>query len=103
MHHSTEKTTINVIKSYIVKIYLSFRSAHITHPMAEARAGEDFVDIDKEWTEGTLEEASKYVAEIVEMFSDFGDPSKSVCNEGKTKYSAIILCLSLLYCFQAVL
>ena len=83
-------------------MYLSFRSALITHSMAEARAGDDFVDIDKEWTEGTLEEASKYVAEIVEMFSDLGDPSKSVCNEGKTT-CAMILSLLLYLCFQAVL
>ena len=55
--------------------------------MAGASAGEDFVNIDKEWAEGTLEEASKYVAEIVEKFSDFGRsygvPSESLCNEGK--------------------
>ena len=84
-------------------MYLSFRSVHITHSMAEAHPGDDFVDIDKEWTEGTLEEASKYVAEIVEMFSDFGDPSKSVCNEGKTTFRANILSLLPNFCFQAVL
>ena len=52
--------------------------------MAEAFAGEDPVNIDEEWARGTLEEASKYVAEIVEKFSDFGAPSKSVYDEGKT-------------------
>ena len=52
--------------------------------MAEACADVDIVNIDKEWAEGTLVEASKYVAEIVEKFSDFGTPSKAVCDEGKT-------------------
>ena len=44
----------------------------------------DAVNIDREWAEGTLDEASRYVAEIVEKFSDTGDTSKAVCDEGKS-------------------
>ncbi len=89
IHLLAEKIIIIVIKSYTVNILMdAFQTGNWPQIiMAEACAGEDFVNIDKEWAEGTLEEASKYVAEIVEKFSDFGRaygaPSESVCNEGK--------------------
>lgn len=49
------------------------------------------VNIDREWAEGTMDEASRYVAEIVEMFTDVGDTSKAVCDEGSLLYYTIFL------------
>ena len=56
-----------------------------------AEEEENVVNIDREWAEGTLDEASKWTAEMVERFSDFGDTSKVVCDEGKTKTIMLIL------------
>ena len=47
-----------------------------------AESLEDLVCIDHEWSEGLMDEASKYTAEIVEKFSDLGDISKFICDQG---------------------
>ena len=44
----------------------------------------EMVNIDQEWSEGLLDDSSKYAAEIVEKLSDLGDSPKLVCDEGIT-------------------
>ena len=48
-----------------------------------AESLENLVSIDQEWSEGLMHEASKYIAEIVEKFSDLGDTAKFICDQGK--------------------
>ena len=53
--------------------------------MAEAAAAAktDHIDINKEWAEGTLDEACKWIADTVVKISDSGDFSKNVSDQGK--------------------
>ena len=89
MPRSTDKIIINVISNYINKNVDYFQSFFGQNIMMAEEGGDD-VNIDREWAEGTLDEASRYAAEIVEQFSDLGPTSKDVCDEGNTLFSLFL-------------
>ena len=51
--------------------------------MAEAKAAAAAVNVDQEWTDGTLDEACKWIGDLILKMRGLGDSAKDVCDQGK--------------------
>ena len=54
--------------------------------MAEATAAAEIVanvNVDQEWTDGTIDEACKWTGDLILKMRDLGDSANDVCDQGK--------------------
>ena len=66
--------------------------------MAEAAAAAEIVanvNVDQEWTDGTIDEACKWTGDLILKMRDLGDSAKDVCDQGK--YNGCFKCPGYLF------